>query len=53
MPADIRNFLFNQPRHPTANLDPEHAASFSVPAVNLYPEHTATPPATESATQCK
>ena len=53
MPADIRKFLSNQPRHPTANLDPEHAASSSVPAVNLYPEHTATPPATELAAQCK
>ena len=53
MPADICKFLSNQPRHPTANLDPEHAASSSVHDVNLYPEHTATPPATELAAQCK
>ena len=26
MPADIRTLLSNQLRHPTANLDPEHAA---------------------------
>ena len=53
MPADIRKLLSNQPRHPTANLDPEHAASSSVPAVNLYSEHTTTPPATELAVQCE
>ena len=53
MPADIRKFLSNQSRDPTANLDPEHAASTSVPAVNLYSEHTATPPANDLAAQCK
>ena len=38
MPADIRKLLSCQPRDPTANLDPEHAAFSSAPVENLDPE---------------